>query len=96
MSESSGFIDPSAAAGAGAIAAAPRPVNLQGLVVGLLDNHKEQADIILETMGNALRERYGVARVVVRCKEHYSKTAPDSLIDEMAQEAQIAIAAVGG
>lgn len=96
MSETSAFIDPSAADGASAIAPAPRPANLQGLVVGLLDNHKEQADIILETMGNALRERYGVARIVLRRKAHYSKTAPDSLIDEMAQEVQIAIAAVGG
>lgn len=96
MSESSGFLDPSATASAAAIALAPRPSSLKGLVVGLLDNHKEQADIILETLGNALREHHGVARVVMRRKEHYSKTAPDSLINEMAQEVQIAIAAVGG
>lgn len=96
MSEPSGFIDPSAASGAGVIAQAPRPASLAGKVVGLLDNTKEQGDIILETMGAALRERYGVSRVVVRRKEHYSKAAPDSLIAEMAQEVQIAIAAVGG
>ena len=96
MSESSSFIDPSAASGGGVIAAAPRPASLAGKVVGLLDNTKEQGDIILETIGAALRERYGVSRVVVRRKEHYSKTAPSSLIDEMAREAQIAIAAVGG
>jgi hypothetical protein len=96
MSESSGFIDPSAAAGAGTIAPAPRPASLAGKVVGLLDNTKEQGDIILETIGGALRERYGVSRVVVRRKEHYSKIAPENLIAEMAREVQIAIAAVGG
>ena len=96
MSEPSGFIDPSATSGAQVIAAAPRPVSLAGKVVGLLDNTKEQGDIILETMGAALRERCGVSRVVVRRKEHYSKGATDSLIAEMAQEVQIAIAAVGG
>ena len=96
MNASSGFIDPSASAGASVIALAPRPANLQGLVVGLLDNTKEQADIILDTIGNTLRERYGVARVVTRRKTHYSKTAPDDLINAMAQEVQIAIAAVGG
>jgi len=37
-----------------------------------------------------------VARVVLRSKEHYSKPAKDALIDEMAQEVQVAIAAVGG
>ena len=44
----------------------------------------------------ALRERHGVARVVIRRKEHYSKPATGELIDEMAQEVQVAIAAVGG
>jgi len=96
MTDPTGFIDPSATAGASVIALAPRPANLKDLVVGLLDNSKEQADIILDTMAGALRERYGVAGVVIRRKTHYSKTAPDSLIDEMAQEVQIAIAAVGG
>ena len=96
MSEESGFIDPSAGGDVQTIATAPRPANLAGKIVGLLDNTKEQADIILETIGAALRERYGVSRVVVRRKEHYSKPAPDSLIAEMAQEVQIAIAAVGG
>ncbi len=96
MSEASGFIDPSAKASNSTIALAPRPSSLKGLVVGLLDNRKEQADIILETLGNALREHHGVARVVMRSKEHHSKIASSSLIDEMAQEVQIAIAAVGG
>ena len=96
MSEEPGFIDPSAGISARMIAAAPRPASLAGKVVGLLDNTKEQGDIILETIGAALRERYGVSRVVVRRKEHYSRTAPDSLIDEMAKEVQIAVAALGG
>jgi hypothetical protein len=33
---------------------------------------------------------------VLRNKEHYSKPATAALIDEMAQEVQVAIAAVGG
>ncbi len=35
-------------------------MDLAGKVVGLLDNTKEQADVILETVAEALRERYGV------------------------------------
>lgn len=91
-----GFIDPTAGGGKKKIPMAPRPMDLAGKVVGLLDNTKEQGSLILETMGNALRERYGVARVVLRSKEHYSKPATDALIDEMAKEVQVAIAAVGG
>jgi hypothetical protein len=52
--------------------------------------------LILETIGAALQERYGVARVIIRRKEHYSKPATDQLIGELAQEAHLAVAAVGG
>ena len=71
-------------------------MDLAGKVVGLLDNTKEQGDVILKTIGDALRERHGVARVVVKRKEHYSKPATHALIDEMAKEVEVAIAAVGG
>jgi hypothetical protein len=90
------WIDPTAGGGKAKLAAAPRPMDLAGKVVGLLDNTKEQGDLILQTIGDALRERHGVARVVVRRKAHYSKPATDALIDEMAKEVQVAIAAVGG
>jgi len=96
MTSELGFIDPTAGAGKAKIAAAPRPMDLAGKIVGLLDNTKEQGDIILETIGDALRERYGAARVVIRRKEHYSKPAADNLIDEMAKEVNVAVAAVGG
>lgn len=90
------FIDPTAGGGKTRIALAPRPMDLAGKTVGLLDNTKEQADAILETVAAALRERYGVAKVVIRRKEHYSKPATDALIAEMAKEVQVAVAAVGG
>ena len=96
MTNDLGFIDPTAGGGKAKIALAARPMDLAGKVVGLLDNTKEQGTLILETIGNALRERYGVARVVIRSKEHYSKPATNALIDEMAGEVQVAIAAVGG
>jgi hypothetical protein len=90
------FIDPTAGGGKAKIALAPRPMDLAGKVVGLLDNTKEQGDIILQTIGEALRERHGAAQVVVRRKEHYSKPASAAIIDDMAREVQVAIAAVGG
>jgi hypothetical protein len=71
-------------------------MDLAGKVIGLLDNTKEQGDIILQTVGDALREHYGVARVVIRRKEHYSKPATNALVDELAKEVQLAVAAVGG
>ena len=96
MAYNPGFIDPTAGSGTAQIAMAPRPLDLAGTVVGLLDNTKEQGDVILQTVAEVLRERHGVARVIIRRKEHYSKPAPAALIDEMAREAQVAVAAVGG
>ena len=96
MSEPSGIIDPSAGGSAQYFAPARRPASLSGKVLGLLDNTKEQGDVILETIAAALRERYGVARVVVRRKEHYSRNALESVIDEMAREVQVAVSALGG
>jgi hypothetical protein len=90
------FINPTAGRGKAKVALAARPIDLAGKVLGLLDNTKEQADIILETVADVLRERHGVARVVMRRKEAWSKPATDELMDEMAREVQVAVAALGG
>ena len=90
------FIDPTRGGARTGLQCAPRPMDLSGKVVGLLDNTKEQADIILETLGEELRRRYGVAGVIVRRKEFFSKPAKPELIDAMAQQIDIAVAAVGG
>ena len=90
------FIDPTAGTRRPRITLAPRPIDLSGKVVGMIDNTKEQADVILATAAEVLRSRYGVAQVIIRRKEHYSKPAPAELIDELAREVQVAAAALGG
>ena len=96
MTSDLGFIDPTAGGATAKIALAPRPMDLAGKVVGLLDNTKEQADVILETVADALRERYGIAKVIIRRKEYFSRPATDELLNEMAREVQVAAAALGG
>lgn len=91
-----GFIDPTAGGARTGIALAPRPMDLAGKVVGLLDNTKEQADVIFETVADVLRDRYGVAKVIIRRKEAFSRPATEKLLNEMAQEVQVAAAALGG
>lgn len=90
------IIDPSAGGGGARIALAQRPMDLRGKVVGVIDNTKEQADVIAEAMAEGLREKYGVAKVIIRRKPYFSKPAPAELLDEIAKEADVAIAAVGG
>ena len=96
MTDDLPFIDPTAGSSKTAVARASRPMDLRGKVVGLLDNTKEQADIILEAVAETLSERYGVAKVVMRRKQFYSKPATAELMDEMANEVDVAVAALGG
>ena len=51
---------------------------------------------VTRLVAGVLRERHGVAKVIIRRKEFYSKPAAAALIDEMAQEVEVAVAAVGG
>lgn len=96
MSEGLWFVDPTAGGTKTRILLAQRPVDLAGKVVGLIDNTKEQADVILETVAKELRERYGVKEVIIERKEAFSKPASIALIDAMAKRVQVAAAAVGG
>lgn len=90
------IIDPSASGSGLRLPLAPRPMDLRGKTVGIVDNTKEQGDVIAEAIGDGLREKYGVAKVIIRRKPYYSRPAPAELIDELAKEADIAITAVGG
>ena len=96
MTNDLGFIDPTAGGNRSKIPLSPRPMDLAGKVVGLLDNTKEQADVIFETVAEVLRERYGVAKVIIRRKEAFSRPATEALLNEMAKEVQVAAAALGG
>ena len=91
-----GFVDPTAGGGKETIRPAPRSTSLSGKVVGLIDNTKEQADIVLHTIGEALCERYGVEDVIACRKEHYSKPATQEMIDDMVKQVDVAVAGLGG
>ena len=90
-----GFYDPTVMP-AKTVAAAPRPASLKGKVVGLFDNTKEQADIVLEALGAALVARHGVKELVTRRGIHYSKPAPLATVEEMARKCDVVICALGG
>jgi len=90
------IIDPSAGGSGAKIQLAPRPIDLRGKVVGFIDNTKEQADVIAEAMAEGLRDKYGVGKTIIRRKPYFSKPAPLVLLEDLAKEVDVAIAAVGG
>jgi hypothetical protein len=73
---------------------APRLSNLQGTTVGLIDNHKRNANIYLEELGRLLQDNYGVARVVTYRKISQSMPTPDEVLDQLAGTCDAIIHAV--
>ena len=89
------FYDPSVG-GTKAVEPARRPASLSGKVIGLYDNTKEQADVILEAVGEDLKHRYGVKELLNFRGTHYSKPAPLETIEEMARKCDVVVQALGG
>ena len=96
MAEELWFVDPTAGGNRTKIPLAPRPIDLAGKVIGMIDNTKEQADVILATVAAELRSRYGVKDVIIERKEAFSRPATTEQIDALAKRVDVAAAAVGG
>ena len=65
---------------------APRLSNLKGMTVGLIDNHKRNADVYVAELGRVLQEEYGVAKVVTYRKASQSIPTPADVLDSLAAE----------
>jgi hypothetical protein len=80
---------------AAGLALAPRPPELRGTTVGLLENGKQNARLFLEELGAELSDRYGVRAVTLRRKEVFSAPAPPELVDELGAECDVVVTGVG-
>ena len=65
-----------------ALEPAPRLQSLEGKTVGLISNGKEGTAGFFAHVDRLLRERYGVAEVILRTKSNYSAPAENEIIDE--------------
>src|SRR5579859_4001293 len=74
---------------------APRPADLSGVKIGLLENGKQNARALLENVAEILRERHGAGEATLRRKEIFSKPAPPELVDELSSQADVVVIAVG-
>ena len=68
------------------------PAALQGLTVGFLDNTKHNFDRLVEGIGLALRERFGVARVVHTKKANAATPAGPEIVAALAKECDLVFA----
>ncbi len=73
---------------------AARLPDLHGATVGLIDNHKRNADVYLEELARLLQDRYGVSRVINYRKVSQSIPAPPEVLDNLASQCDAIIHAV--
>ena len=75
--------------------AARRP-DLTGARVGVLENTKQNADLLLGELARLLVDEHGAAEVVLtRTKREFAHPAPDELIAEYASRCDVVLTGVG-
>ncbi len=73
---------------------APRS-GLKNKVVGLLDNGKTNADVLLEALGRLLVAEQGAREVVRVRKPSPYRAAPEEVIEALAKQADLVVAGIG-
>jgi hypothetical protein len=78
------ILDPVGTTAAASRALAPRPASLRGAVIGVLDNSKPNARVLLEGVARALAARLGARDVRIWRKPGASIGATGPVLDEIA------------
>jgi hypothetical protein len=87
--------DPRGAVESEPVAPAPRPAELAGLRLGVLDNTKWNGNRLLRKTAALLDAGFGFAAVNRYRKESFSKPADAALIARIAAENDIVLTAIG-
>ena len=74
---------------------APRLPSLAGTKLGIIDDSKKNADVLLEELVELLRTRYEISDVKWHRKPSASKPADPAAIRELAESCDAVIVAVG-
>ena len=74
---------------------APRLDSLENKRLGLIDDAKDGAQVLLEEVADALKERYGVASVNYHRKPSASKPMDPEALSEMTKDCDYIVVAIG-
>jgi hypothetical protein len=89
------LIDPTAAPVARTVPLAPRPADLRGLRLGLVENTKFNSDTLLLKLADRLRERHGVTLTHVARKRSPSHEVEETAIATLKARSDVVISGVG-
>lgn len=73
----------------------PQLDTLSGKRIGLFDNSKTNVAALLKRIGDSLVHNHGAAELVVRTKLIYSRIAPPEMIEDLAQNCDAVVTAIG-
>ena len=73
----------------------PRPVSLKGLTIGLLDNTKPNATMLLREIAKELQEHYGAGESRLYTKDYFGTPLSQPLLEQIVGECDVVITAVG-
>ncbi len=74
---------------------APRLITMAGTRLGLIDDSKRNADVLLEELAETLRTRYEIAEVKWHRKPSASRPADPAAIQELARDCDSVVIAIG-
>jgi hypothetical protein len=74
---------------------APRLDDLNGKVLGLLDNRKGNANHLLMRFGELLGDKYALKDIMFETKPIFSRPAPDDLLEKFANHCDVVLTAIG-
>jgi hypothetical protein len=80
------ILDPVGSTAAASRTLAPRPATLAGTVIGVLDNSKPNARVLLEGVARALAQKVGARDVKIWGKPGASIGATTAVLDEIAAQ----------
>lgn len=81
---------PEGARGRPQVSLAPSPSTLAGLRIGILDNLKPNAGLLLERMAAQITERTGASVTVVETK-NAAVAAPDQVLRRLTKEVELVL-----
>ena len=89
------IFDPTAPPVAREVRLAPRPADLRGVRLGLIENTKFNSDTLLVKLADRLRERYGMTMTHMARKRSPSHEVDDRAIAELKARSDVVISGVG-
>jgi hypothetical protein len=89
------LFDPTSTPVARSVAVAPRPAELRGLRLALVENTKFNSDTLLTKLGALLAQQHGLTPVLLHRKRSPSHEVEERAVAELCAKADLVISGIG-